>query len=329
MQALADNILVGIWNQSEHKKQPANMIVNRATDYNPGGNLGSCGWPSNDDHYVVALSPSQDSRAHCGQHVWLKNVGGGDGGANEGVSRVIDATVIDTCPRYGYGDIDIAEGPAWDLHGPGLHEDGVFTVECNAKFDKDRYNVDSVASPGHDVDMYNLNPVDDNVSSYGTKVAGLAIGAKPSVGWENAINIKIWCGNDANERAPASQLPKAIGDIKTAGRASLEYSLISDDVQAEVPTMSGALPSASEDVLAAIANVPDRPDHLLNHDELVQKLIYRLDTPTRYKEQIQQLTQTQSRAAETEQGRAQIEECYGHLQALCLKHFGRAKTGMM
>ncbi|KAF2231175.1 hypothetical protein EV356DRAFT_310967 [Viridothelium virens] len=108
---------------------PSGDNVGRATDYNPGGNLGSCGWPSNDDHYVVALSPSQDSRAHCGQHVWLKNVGGGDGGANEGVSRVIDATVIDTCPRYGYGDIDIAEGPAWDLHGPGLHEDGVFTVE--------------------------------------------------------------------------------------------------------------------------------------------------------------------------------------------------------
>ncbi|KAI9660371.1 MAG: hypothetical protein M1821_009721 [Bathelium mastoideum] len=100
-----------------------------ATYYNPGGNLGSCGWPSDDSHHVVALSPSQNPKGHCGQHVWLKNVGGGNAGANGGVGRTIDAVVVDTCPRCGYSDIDIAEGAAWALHGPGLHEDGVFDVE--------------------------------------------------------------------------------------------------------------------------------------------------------------------------------------------------------
>lgn len=100
-----------------------------ATWYNPGGNFGSCGWPSTDSHYVVAVSASTDPKSHCGQHLWIRNIGGGSAGANHGVGKMIDAVVVDTCVRCASGDLDVAETAALALHGPGLHEDGVFDVE--------------------------------------------------------------------------------------------------------------------------------------------------------------------------------------------------------
>ncbi|KAF2231438.1 subtilisin-like protein [Viridothelium virens] len=123
------------------------------------------------------------------------------------------------------------------------------TKQSNIQGGKYRYNVDTVGSPGKGVDIYILDSgihishqafegrashfngasqtpycprgdktMDDNIRGHGTKVASLAMGAEFSVSQANAINVKIWCGKDDNESAPASLLAKAISDVTNAHR---------------------------------------------------------------------------------------------------------------
>ena len=110
-----------------------------------------------------------------------------------------------------------------------------------------RYTAKTVANPGQGVDIYVLDSgihisheafqgrashfngasqtpycprgdktMDDNIRGHGTKVASLAIGAEFSISQANAINVKIWCGKDAQESAGSSLLAKAISDVTTA-----------------------------------------------------------------------------------------------------------------
>ncbi|KAG7086437.1 hypothetical protein E1B28_002391 [Marasmius oreades] len=69
----------------------------RATFFYVG--LGNCGWNSVDSDWVVALSlgSNYDNGAHCGRNVRVN--------AN-GVSRT--ATVVDSCPSCGWGDLDMS-----------------------------------------------------------------------------------------------------------------------------------------------------------------------------------------------------------------------------
>jgi rare lipoprotein A (peptidoglycan hydrolase) len=66
-----------------------------ATWYRQNGNAGSCGQFHSDDDHVVALR----SGSHCGDRVTIQHNG-----------KTTHATVADTCPTCGDGQIDLSRG---------------------------------------------------------------------------------------------------------------------------------------------------------------------------------------------------------------------------
>lgn len=81
----------------------------KMTWYSPNGGYGSCGAPSANSDFVVALAPSRMNGA-CFSHIGIYN-------PRTGVAS--DATIVDTCGRCGDNDIDVSSGLFNYLAGEG------------------------------------------------------------------------------------------------------------------------------------------------------------------------------------------------------------------
>ncbi|KAF5343420.1 hypothetical protein D9758_011839 [Tetrapyrgos nigripes] len=87
----------------------------QATWYQPNGELGACGAPSQNSDLVVALPASKyDGGDNCWRHIGIHYEG-----------KYVDATVVDMCPGCDDNHIDISEGTFEKLADLG---DGIIKI---------------------------------------------------------------------------------------------------------------------------------------------------------------------------------------------------------
>ncbi|KAL0577335.1 hypothetical protein V5O48_004659 [Marasmius crinis-equi] len=100
---------------SEESLTRRGQFWGRATWFNVG--LGNCGWTNNDGDWIVALSlgSTYENGNHCGKQVRVT--------AN-GVTK--QATVADSCPGCGNGDLDMS--PSFFQQFASLDQ-GVFNID--------------------------------------------------------------------------------------------------------------------------------------------------------------------------------------------------------